>query len=108
MQSEKQDHEAQSVDLIRVTVAEMPDEDISAQVTIWPAALAIKRSDGKVEMHEWGVVMADIVRYLANGAQQELGKPEAETINEVVETMLRELRAPATDATVHVVGDPMH
>ncbi len=56
-------------------------------------------SSGKNEPHAWGILLADVIRHIANAHQDEFGRSSGETIAEVFASLERELDEPTSNAS---------
>jgi len=57
------------------------------------------QSEGRNEPAAWGVLLADVVRHLANAIQSEHGVNAAATVDGIVDSLLEELNKPTSEAT---------
>lgn len=56
-------------------------------------------SEGHNEPAAWGVLLADVVRHLANAIQSERGVNAAATVEGIVDSLLEELNNPTSKAS---------
>jgi hypothetical protein len=49
------------------------------------------------EVRAWGILLADVVRHIANALNEERGMPSDKTADTVVDAMLEELGSPTSD-----------
>jgi hypothetical protein len=64
----------------------------SMKVGMWQA-------EGRNEPDAWGILLADVVRHLASALQSELGTNAADSVEQIVESLLQELNAPTSEAS---------
>ena len=60
--------------------------------------LGIFQPDGKSEDHAWGILLADVIRHLANAIGEERGANPETTTENVVKSLLAELENPTSAA----------
>ena len=53
-------------------------------------------SEGRNEPSAWGVLLADVVRHLANAIQAERGVAAATTVDGIIDALLEELNEPTS------------
>lgn len=54
---------------------------------------------GRNEPKAWGILLADVVRHIANAIQEERGLPPDATAEAIVASLLSELESPTSKAT---------
>ena len=54
---------------------------------------------GHNERKAWGILVADVIRHIANAWEQERGAPTNETIATIVQSLNAELESPTSKAT---------
>ena len=57
------------------------------------------RAQGRDEPAAWGILLADVVRHLANAIQTERGVSAEVTIDEIADSLREELNNPTSKAT---------
>jgi hypothetical protein len=85
------------------------DEDAIQMLSAWIAEnglhctlnIGMWKAQGHNEPEAWGVLLADVVRHVADAIQQDSGTPSADTIETVLASLTRELDEP----TSKVKGD---
>jgi len=83
------------------------DEDSVQMLSAWVAEKGLHctmnvgmwNEAGRNEPAAWGILLADVVRHLANAIESDQGVDAAETAAEIVEAILNELDAPTSEAT---------
>ena len=83
------------------------DEDAVQMLSAWIAEqgmhctlnISMWHEAGRNEPKAWGVLLADVVRHIANAIQHERGAPAEETAEAIVAALLRELESPTSEAT---------
>lgn len=55
-------------------------------------------AQGKPEAPAWGILLADVVRHVANAIQEEQGVETSTSIQQVVQALLQELDEPTSGA----------
>ena len=83
------------------------DENSIQMLSAWVAEKGLHCSmnvgmwqeSGQNEPRAWGILLADVVRHLANAIQEEYGEPSDETAELIVQSLLREFEEPTSNAT---------
>ena len=82
------------------------DENAIQMLSAWIAEsglhctlnIGMWQSQGRDEPKAWGILLADVVRHIANAIQEENGTPSEETIAAVEASLSRELEQPTSKA----------
>jgi len=80
------------------------DEDAVQMISAWIAEkglhcalnIGMWEANGKPEAAAWGILLADLVRHLANASQEEHGVDVDKTIEKVVKSLHDELNEPTS------------
>jgi hypothetical protein len=83
------------------------DPDAIQMLSAWVAEQSLHctlnvgmwQASGRNELRAWGILLADVVRHIANAHQAEFGRAPEETIAEVFASLERELEGPTSKAT---------
>jgi hypothetical protein len=89
-----------------VPPAAQRDEDAVQMLSAWIAEKGLHcalnvgmwSADGHNEPAAWGILLADVVRHLANAIELEAGADHSETIAEIVDSLLSEIDSPTSVA----------
>jgi hypothetical protein len=82
------------------------DEDAVQMLTAWIAEnglhctlnVGMWQAQGKSEAVAWGILLADVIRHLANAIKDEGGVEVEATIAQVVQSLVAELDVPTSEA----------
>lgn len=89
-----------------VPPAAQRDESAVQMLTAWIAEeglhctlnIGMWHNDGQPEGERWGVLLADVIRHVANAMHEEHGADPAQTISTVVASLLNEIEEPTSNA----------
>ena len=84
--------------------AAMRDSNSREMIRAWVAQKGLHCSlnvgmwhnDGRDEPGAWGILLADVVRHVANALKESKGLSKVETIEKIEESFIRELRRPTS------------
>ena len=91
------------MDMLGVPPAAQRDENSVEMMSVWIAEEGLHCSlrfgvwDDKEENATWGMMIADVIRHIANATQQQKGKPFGDTIEEILYSMNAELEDNTSD-----------
>jgi hypothetical protein len=89
-----------------VPPAAQRDENAIQMLSAWIAEeglhctlnVGMWHAQGRPEAESWGIVLADVVRHLANALHEDLGSDVSKSIDEIVASLIRELEDPTSEA----------
>ncbi len=89
-----------------VPPAAIRDEDAIQMLSAWIAERGLHctinigffASQGHKEPKAWGIFLADVIRHIANAQNQETGASAAQTVQELLDSLNTELKAPTSKA----------
>ena len=87
-----------------VPPAAQRDENAVQMLSAWIAEkdlhctlnIGMWQEDGRPEPKAWGILLADVIRHIANAMRDEYGMAPDKTIDSVVESLHRELENPTS------------
>lgn len=90
-----------------IPAAAQRDENAIQMLSAWVAERGLHSSmnvgmwqeNGQNEPRAWGILLADVVRHVANAIQEEYGEPSGETAELIVQSLLREFEEPTSKVT---------
>ena len=89
-----------------VPPAAQRDEEAIQMLSAWIAEnglhcsmkVGMWQKNGQNEPRAWGVLLADVVRHLANAVEEEFGEPADKTADLIVQSIQREFDEPTSRA----------
>ena len=83
------------------------DENAIQMLSAWIAEkglhctlnIGMWHAEGRAEAPAWGILLADVVRHIANAIEEEHGTDRHRTVETIVNAMSTELDAPTSKAT---------
>ena len=83
------------------------DENSVQMLTAWIAEKGLHctlnvgmwHAEGRSEAKSWGILLADVIRHLANALEEDQGTNADLVTNQVVQALLKELDSPTSKAT---------
>ena len=92
---------------LQIPPAAKRDEDAIQMLTAWIAESGLHctmnvgmwSAAGRNEPAAWGILLADVVRHLANAIESEQGIDRSDVIAEIVDSFQNELESPTSEAT---------
>jgi len=95
------------VRVLSVPPAAQRDEHALQMVSAWIAEqgfhctlnIGMWKANGRAEPEAWGILLADMVRHIANAIEEDEGTSAVQTNTAIVQSMLEELQSPTSRAT---------
>ena len=81
------------------------DENSVQMLSAWVAEqglhctlnIGMWQADGKPEAAAWGILLADVIRHIANAIEEERGVPIATTVSDITSSLSAELEEPTSE-----------
>jgi len=92
---------------LAVPLAALRDDNAIQMLSAWVAEQGLHctmkvgmwHAEGRCESASWGILLADVVRHLANALQSEIGTNADDSVDQIVESLLQELNAPTSEVS---------